>query len=181
MQIHQSEGDREWGAEGDDIHPEKPHRGPHHIRPRSRCGEKKEINNRYPKERWRHGSKKHDYWHVLFANLTPKEAMNKIEKYTNADGSLQEVFFATFFCVDEKNRDMGIKTDDVYIREVYHLLRFEQRKDAWHIVFGDMNAREAVEWIKREFIDKEWLPEELERRRVEKEQRKSKRRKIGMP
>ena len=32
-----------------------------------------------------------------------------------------------------------------------------KRKNAWNVVFASMNGKEAVEWIEREFIKKQWL------------------------
>lgn len=149
------------------------HLGRHHIRPRSRC-QVNETYNAYPLELWPSESKKHNNWHVFAVNLTPEEIVDKIEKYTNEDGSLQEAFFDIFFSVGEKCKGGGIKTDDVIIKEIHDPSEAVQRREAWQVVFPNMNGREAVEWIKREFIRKEWLPEEPAR---EAERRRAQRRK----
>lgn len=164
--------------EVDEINLEEQHRGPHHMRPSSRCTGT-ERNNVYPRERWPARTKKHDNWHLLFVNLTPKEVINKIWKYTNKDGTVREKLFAITFQVDAKDDEVGVKTDDVVIREIQlrHLDSIEKRKTAWQVVFGQMNGREAVQWIKREFIRKEWLPAELERRRLARELKNKNKRK----
>jgi len=160
-----------------EINLEEQHRGPHHMRPSSRCMGT-ERNNIYPRERWPAKTKKHDNWHLLLVNLTSEETIDKIEKYTNEDGAIREEFFSITFQVVEKYEGAGVKTDDVIIIEVAlgNPLSIEKRKKAWRVVFGEMNAYDAVQWIKREFIDKEWLPEELERRRAARELRKKRKR-----
>ena len=137
-----------------------------------------ERNNVYPRERWPAQTKKHDNWHLLLVNLTPEEVIDKIEKYANEDGTIRKEFFSITFQVVEKYEGAGVKTDDVTIMEVGlgNPLSSEKRKRAWQVVFGEMNAHDAVEWIKREFIDKEWLPEELKKRRVARELKKKRKR-----
>ena len=79
----------------------------------------------------------------------------------------------------ERYEGVGVKTDDVIIMEVEikNPDSIEKRKRAWQVVFGEMNAYDAAQWIKREFIEKEWLPEELERRRVARELKNKNKRK----
>lgn len=148
------------------------HRGPHHIRPRSRCLGNEKYNI-YPKERWLPESKKHDNWHVFAVNLTPEEVVGKIKAYINEDGSLGDEFFDIFFRVEEEYEGVGVRTDAVFIQEVLDLPQAEQREEAWQIVFPGINGLEAVEWIEREFIRKEWLPDRLA---IEAERRSAQRR-----
>ena len=149
----------------------KLHLGLHHTRPRSRCrGD--EAYNLYPEEFWPPESRKHNSWHVCFSILTPEEAVEKVLKYTDADGNILKEFFDIFFRVREKYEGAGIRTDDVIIEEEYNLEHIEERKEAFQIVFPGMNGFEAVEWINREFIRKEWLPAYRARLEQEEEERR---------
>lgn len=128
------------------------HHGPHHIIPRSRGGEK--GDNIYPPEKWPAEEEKHRYWHILFSNMLPGEAIRKIRKYMKRDGALRPKFFSRSFRVRKpwKNRMIKPKIDET---ESYN--KIDKKKEAWRIVFGDMNGLEAIEWIECEFIRKEWL------------------------
>jgi len=123
------------------------YKGLHHIVPSSRGGNEN-VENMYPKERWgRQYKQKHDAYHILFVNLKPKEVVEKIAKYCGEDGKVSEEIFYTIFAVEER----GMATERKTNRGP------GKRKKAWQIVFGAMNGFEAIEWIKREFIRKEWL------------------------
>ncbi len=123
-------------------------RGPHHIIPTSR-----QRRNIYPDERWLPESEKHTYWHELFSNLTPREVVAIITKYMNDNGDLNDDFFSISFTVEnplKRGISAGVKTHK-------HKSKIPKRKEAWRIVFGNMSGLEAIEWIEREFIRKEWL------------------------
>jgi len=123
------------------------YKGLHHILPSSRGGNESR-ENMYPKERWgKRYKQKHDNYHILFVNLKPKEAVEKIAKYCDRDGKVSEEFFHTIFAVENKGGITERKTTRGP----------GKRKRAWGIVFGAMNGFEAIEWIEREFIRKEWL------------------------
>jgi hypothetical protein len=93
------------------------------------------------------------HWHTLVGNLRPDEAVRKLREYKNKDGSLNERFFEVRFRVSGPWKD---KEKNPYIKEI-QTKKFKKRKDAWRALFGDLSAREAVEWIECEFIRKEWL------------------------
>jgi len=132
------------------------HRGPHHILPTSRGGDDSE-DNIYPEEYWPPETEKHVHWHnPLFENMTPQEIIERLEEYTNSDGSLKEEFFEIFFVV-KKEKPKGKTKKEWVVKPKRGKSKIRARKRAWAIVFGDMNGCEAIEWIEREFIRKEWL------------------------
>ena len=127
--------------------------GSHHIIPRSRGGG--EGDNIFPDNRWPNGVEDHPRWHQITENMKPEEVIRKIQEHTNKKGNLKEKFFTVRFMVlkpwKEKNVDPKIKEIKVKCRTK------KKRKNAWRILFDDMKSREAIEWIEREFIRKEWL------------------------
>lgn len=124
--------------------------GPHHIRPSSRGGSDLE-DNIYPRELWPPESGKHDLWHILFINMTPEEVIEKLREYMNDKGVLKEEFFATVFVLKGNGHKTKVKA------KKKNSSKIPRRKEAWEIVFPNMNGRKAIEWIEREFIRKEWL------------------------
>ncbi len=123
------------------------YKGLHHIIPSSRGGNES-WGNIYPRERWgKKYKQKHDAYHILFINLKPKEVVERIAKHCGEDGKISEEFFYTIFAVEERGRVTERKTSRGP----------GKRRKSWDIVFGAMNGFEAIEWIKREFIRKEWL------------------------
>jgi len=127
--------------------------GSHHIDPRSRGGG--EGDNIFPDNRWPNGVSDHPRWHQLTENMKPKEVVKKIREYTDRDGRLKERFFEVRFMVSKPWKDKNIAPK---IREIRVKARTKRkRKDAWQMLFANTNTREAVEWIEREFIRKEWL------------------------
>ena len=129
-------------------------RGPHHIIPTSRGGEKHSGENIYPDERWPPEEQQHIYWHILFSNMRPEEVSKKIGEYMDNKGALNEKFFATAFSVGKPWKNPNVTPA---IKEKTNPAKILKRKSAWQIVFPGMNGREAIEWIEREFIRKEWL------------------------
>ena len=125
--------------------------GTHHIIPSSRSGGG--GNNILPDVRWPNGIEDHLHWHTLFCNLRPDEAVRKIREYTNKDGTVNDEFFEVRFRVLKPWKDKAVNPK---IKEV-PTEKFQKRKYAWQALFGDMKAREAIDWIEREFIRKEWL------------------------
>lgn len=136
--------------------------GTHHIWPSSRRGSDDDVN-RYPYEcRWgedyhaRHGA-----WHVLFANLTPPEAAEAIRAHMKNNGDIEEKFFNASFVVKEGMFDFRWKEWVEVTRDnKSDLKKRKKRKDYWLLLFSDMNAVNAIEWIEREFIRKKWMLKE---------------------
>lgn len=127
--------------------------GFHHIIPRSRGGG--EGNNIFPDERWPNGVEDHLRWHILTENMKPHELIRKIREHTNRNGYLKEKFFCVRFMVLKPWKDKNIEPQ---IREIKVKARTRKnRKEAWRMLFRSMKSREAIEWIDREFIRKEWL------------------------
>lgn len=130
------------------------YRGPHHIIPRSRGGSGS-PENIYPERLWPSKKQQHIYWHYIFENMRPDEAVRILEKYTDQNGNLDSEFFRRHFTVSSpwKKLDQNPK-----IRERTCSSKLAKRnKESWNIVFPGMNGHEAIEWIEREFIRKEWL------------------------
>lgn len=104
--------------------------GYHHIAPQARGGPD-EAWNLY---RWsREHKKKHRAWHNLFADLLPSEVIILVRQWTRKDGKLDLRYFRS-------RRD-----------------RANKRLLSWTVLFGDGTPGEAIEWIEREFIRKEWF------------------------
>lgn len=134
------------------------HFGLHHIIPSSRGGGESKKNI-YPGERWGENyGEKHRALHTLFVNLTPEEIIERIKEYMEDDGSMKITFFITIFNIVSGKRQ---KLEPEYNepksdRRIVQSARIK-RQNAWKIVFGEMNGFEAIDWIEREFIKKEWL------------------------
>lgn len=130
------------------------HRGPHHIIPSSRDGRDLE-NNIYPERLWPPEKMQHIHWHNIFENMRPDEAVRALEKYTDKYGQIKNEFFRKRFVILKPWRDLSVNPE---VREqTCSLERTNRNKESWRIVFNGMNGVEAIEWIKREFIRKEWL------------------------
>lgn len=146
--------------------------GDHHIVPKARGG-KRRRENIYPRSRWgEEYDQKHNAVHALAGILRPDEFVNVLRYYTDEDGEIRDAFFTVSFVAEI------VYVDDVrkeVIREPKNKRKRKARKSAWKILFGNMNGKEAIEWIEREFIKKEWLPAEMERAKQEREERKKKR------
>lgn len=129
------------------------HQGPHHIIPGSRGGG--EGDNIFPDIRWPNGSEDHVRWHIITENMKPCEVVKEIQEHTNSEGNLKERFFSVRFMVLKPWKDKNINPE---IREIEVRDRTrKKRKEAWRMLFNGMKALEAIEWIEREFIRKEWL------------------------
>lgn len=127
--------------------------GLHHILPTSRGGDNNETNL-YPRDRWKPYSKKHREWHVIFVNMTPREVINAIKQHIKSDGSLNEEFFKLGFSWEEatvKGRQKWVINTRKSTR------KSERKKKAWRTLFDDWFPTDAIEWIEREFIRKEWM------------------------
>lgn len=138
----------------------KEHRGPHHMFPQSRHGVENEENNIYPNERGWSGdySAHHIAYHVLFANLIPQEVITALTWYMSKNGKLNQRFFAISFFVEEAMIDFTVKEVVYFQKDKSDKAAIEKRETAWTLLFGKgLWANEAIKWIKREFIDKEWL------------------------
>lgn len=130
------------------------HRGPHHIIPSSRGGSGS-SDNIYPEYLWPPEDGQHINWHYIFENMRPDEVVRTLEKYTNRHGVLNQEFFRKYFTISKPWKRLDQNPE---IRErTCSSARTKRNKESWNIVFPDMNGREAIEWIEREFIRKEWL------------------------
>lgn len=148
--------------------------GDHHIVPKSRGG-KRRKDNLYPRERWGEAyGRKHKAAHTLVDVLKPQEFIDVLWHHVDQDGKIAASFFAVSFAVDIAYVD-GVRKE--VIREVKNRSKWKQRKAAWEILFEELNVAQAIEWIEREFIRKEWLPEILEREKERRRAQKRKRRK----
>lgn len=144
-------GERKKSEEGKETEIAE-HLGPHHIQPMSRGGSDLE-ENKYPSERWPSESGKHAYWHVLFSNLTPEEAILKIAEHIAKNGAVDNEFFKVNFIIKKEGGGGARKS---IIHETKNNGKVD-RRDAWQVVFGAMDGKQAIEWIQAEFIKKEWL------------------------
>ena len=90
--------------------------------------------------------------------MTSEEVIGKILKYTNKDGTLDKRFFRVKFKVEVKSgkSENGVKKAQIKTEKVCDKNTECERKAAWGILFGAMNGYEAVAWIKKEFIRKDW-------------------------
>ena len=132
----------------------KRHKGAHHICPTSRGGTD-DWQNFYPESRWsKDYKKKHEAWHTLFVNLKSKEAVLAIRHFTEENGRLNEALFNIEFRVVEVLKDGEISTEVFFEK---NSRRHKNKEEAWALLFGELNAHKAIEWIEREFIRKEWL------------------------
>lgn len=115
-------------------HPSKKERhGGHFIIPEFLGGQKTEENVYRP---WAgHEHPQHVAWHQLFGHNWPEEAINTIRLWTRRNGQLNMRYFL------KPNGETNV------------------RYRAWKTLFDDMTPAEAIAWIKREFIRKEWLRE----------------------
>lgn len=131
----------------------KKHGDTHHIIPTSRDG-KRDGFNEYPKKRWK--KNRHVALHMLFANMTPGEIIAIIGRYIKDDGSLNEEFFNSVFFVKERTFADGTTRVVITIRKASSR-RVANKMKAWETLFGYRSPAEAIEWIVREFIKKEWM------------------------
>lgn len=130
------------------------YRGPHHIIPSSRGGSDS-PENIYPEHLWPPQKQQHIHWHYIFENMRPDEAIRILEKCTDRYGNLDPEFFRQYFTVSKPWKKPDINPQ---IRErICSGQRTKRNKESWNIVFPGMSGKEAIEWIRREFIRKEWL------------------------
>jgi len=116
---------------GDGRHRHEKHHGGHFIIPESLGGTKTRENVYTP---WaKHEHPKHVAWHTLFGNSLPSEAISLVRFWTRKDGQLDMRFFT---------KPNGERNG---------------RAKAWKILFDDLTPAEAIAWIEREFVRKEWL------------------------
>lgn len=146
--------------------------GGHHIVPKARGG-KRRRENIYPRSLWgEEYDRKHNALHALAGILAPKEFANVLRYYTDEEGEIKDAFFTVSFVVEIAYVD-GVRKE--VIREAKNKRKRKARESAWKVLFGDINGKEAIEWIEREFIKKEWLPAEMERVKRERAERREKR------
>ena len=129
--------------------------GVHHIIPSSRGGGG--GDNILPDKRWPNSvGEDHPRWHILAENMRPDEFIRTVRGYINKNGTINERFFSVRFRVSKPWRDKTINPA-IRVIERVRTPTVRKRRAAWFALFPDKTVREAIEWIEREFIDKEWL------------------------